>query len=86
MVFSEFWKDPSDKRRILCDDKLKELFEVDSFLGLSMSKFLAAHLIKMEQWVTFMYIKWAPKKWAILRWDEISIHAVVWLLLLSNMS
>ncbi|KAJ6927116.1 hypothetical protein NC651_011253 [Populus alba x Populus x berolinensis] len=25
--------DPADKRRILCDDKLKELFEVDSFNG-----------------------------------------------------
>ncbi|KAJ6936809.1 hypothetical protein NC652_011477 [Populus alba x Populus x berolinensis] len=32
-VFLFFLKDPADKRRILCDDKLKELFEVDSFSG-----------------------------------------------------
>ncbi|XP_025013609.1 ABC transporter F family member 4 isoform X2 [Ricinus communis] len=42
-------QDPSDKRRILCDDKLKELFEVDSFNGFSVSKLLTAHFIKMEQ-------------------------------------
>ncbi|XWS54843.1 hypothetical protein CRYUN_Cryun10bG0124300 [Craigia yunnanensis] len=42
-------QDPSDKRRILCDDKLKELFEVDSFHGFSISKLLTTHFIKMEQ-------------------------------------
>ncbi|PWA49109.1 DEK, C-terminal [Artemisia annua] len=39
-------QDPSDKRRILCDDKLKELFDVDTFIGFSVSKLLAAHFIK----------------------------------------
>ncbi|KAF2316605.1 hypothetical protein GH714_041946 [Hevea brasiliensis] len=42
-------QDPSDKRRIICDEKLKELFEVDSFNGFSVSKLLTAHFIKMEQ-------------------------------------
>ncbi|TYH26206.1 hypothetical protein ES288_A03G232000v1 [Gossypium darwinii] len=42
-------QDPSDKRRILCDDKLKELFEVDSFNGFAMTKLLTTHFIKMEQ-------------------------------------
>ncbi|XP_028102047.1 upstream activation factor subunit spp27-like isoform X4 [Camellia sinensis] len=42
-------QDPSDKRRILCDEKLKELFEVDSFHGFTVSKLLAAHFIKAEQ-------------------------------------
>lgn len=42
-------QDPSDKRRIICDDKLKELFEVDSFHGFSVSKLLTAHFIKNEQ-------------------------------------
>jgi upstream activation factor subunit UAF30 len=39
-------KDPSDKRRVLCDGKLKELFDVDSFNGFTVSKLLAAHFIK----------------------------------------
>ncbi|KAF3438906.1 hypothetical protein FNV43_RR17181 [Rhamnella rubrinervis] len=38
--------DPSDKRRILCDEKLKELFDIDSFRGFNVTKFLAAHFIK----------------------------------------
>ncbi|KAE8668396.1 Protein TRI1 [Hibiscus syriacus] len=42
-------QDPSDKRKILCDDKLKELFEVDSFNGFSMTKLLTTHFIKLEQ-------------------------------------
>lgn len=42
-------QDPSDKRRILCDEKLKELFEVDSFQGFSVSKLLTNHFIKAEQ-------------------------------------
>ncbi|KAI4342358.1 hypothetical protein MLD38_026995 [Melastoma candidum] len=39
-------QDPSDKRRIICDDKLKELFEVDSFQGFSVTKLLTSHFIK----------------------------------------
>ncbi|XP_075674265.1 uncharacterized protein LOC142643493 [Castanea sativa] len=42
-------QDPSDKRRILCDDKLKELFGVDSFNGFTVSKLLTTHFIKTEQ-------------------------------------
>ncbi|OMP01565.1 hypothetical protein COLO4_11723 [Corchorus olitorius] len=42
-------QDPSDKRRIICDDKLKELFEVDSFTGFTISKLLTTHFIKMEE-------------------------------------
>ncbi|XP_048335736.2 protein TRI1 isoform X1 [Ziziphus jujuba] len=42
-------QDPSDKRRILCDEKLKELFDVDSFNGFTVSKFLSAHFIKTGQ-------------------------------------
>ncbi|GMI74542.1 hypothetical protein like AT3G19080 [Hibiscus trionum] len=42
-------QDPSDKRKILCDEKLKELFEVDSFNGFSMTKLLTTHFIKLEQ-------------------------------------
>ncbi|KAK9165279.1 hypothetical protein Scep_000470 [Stephania cephalantha] len=42
-------QDPSDKRRIICDDKLKELFEVDSFHGFTVPKLLSAHFVKSEQ-------------------------------------
>ncbi|KAG2306213.1 hypothetical protein Bca52824_025961 [Brassica carinata] len=42
-------QDPSDKRRIICDEKLKELFEVDSFEDISVSKLLTSHYIKIEQ-------------------------------------
>ncbi|KAK3222771.1 hypothetical protein Dsin_009796 [Dipteronia sinensis] len=39
-------QDPSDKRRILCDEKLKELFDVDSFIGFTVTKLLSAHFLK----------------------------------------
>uniref|UniRef100_A0A7N0UEK0 Uncharacterized protein n=1 Tax=Kalanchoe fedtschenkoi TaxID=63787 RepID=A0A7N0UEK0_KALFE len=42
-------QDPSDKRQITCDEKLKELFEVDSFHGFTVSKLLKAHLTKVER-------------------------------------
>ncbi|WJX60805.1 hypothetical protein P8452_45966 [Trifolium repens] len=42
-------QDPSDKRQILCDEKLKELFQVDSFTGFTVTKLLAPHFIKAEQ-------------------------------------
>ncbi|KAL0535893.1 hypothetical protein IC582_024822 [Cucumis melo] len=42
-------QDPSDKRRIICDERLKELFDVDSFNGFTVSKLLATHFIKMKQ-------------------------------------
>ncbi|KAJ0040045.1 hypothetical protein Pint_28115 [Pistacia integerrima] len=39
-------QDPSDKRTILCDEKLKELFDVDSFHGFTVTKLLAVHFVK----------------------------------------
>ncbi|KAG6421628.1 hypothetical protein SASPL_118185 [Salvia splendens] len=42
-------QDPSDKRQILCDEKLKELFNLDTFCGFTVSKHLTAHFIKTEQ-------------------------------------
>ncbi|GLT39041.1 hypothetical protein SLA2020_132490 [Shorea laevis] len=39
-------QDPSDKRKVICDEKLKELFDVDSFTGFTVSKLLAAHFVK----------------------------------------
>ncbi|KAL4588754.1 hypothetical protein LXL04_001649 [Taraxacum kok-saghyz] len=42
-------QDPSDKRRILCDDKLKELFKADTFIGFTVSKLLSPHFIKLAK-------------------------------------
>ncbi|KAK7367504.1 hypothetical protein VNO80_09516 [Phaseolus coccineus] len=42
-------QDPSNKRQILCDEKLKELFDVDSFNGFTVTKLLAPHFIKTQQ-------------------------------------
>ncbi|KAF5736112.1 upstream activation factor subunit spp27-like [Tripterygium wilfordii] len=39
-------QDPSDKRRIICDEKLKDLFDVESFTGFTVTKLLAAHFSK----------------------------------------
>ncbi|KAI3441363.1 uncharacterized protein J3R85_002645, partial [Psidium guajava] len=39
-------QDPSDKRRVICDERLRELFEVDSFTGFSVSKLLTSHFVK----------------------------------------
>ncbi|KAF5199696.1 Upstream activation factor subunit spp27, partial [Thalictrum thalictroides] len=39
-------QDPSDKKTVICDDKLKELFEVDSFVGFTVPKLLKTHFIK----------------------------------------
>lgn len=39
-------QDPSDKRRIICDEKLKELFDVDTFNGFTVTKLLAVHFLK----------------------------------------
>ncbi|GLU19980.1 hypothetical protein SLE2022_361990 [Rubroshorea leprosula] len=39
-------QDPSDKRKVICDEKLKELFDVDSFTGFTVSKLLASHFVK----------------------------------------
>lgn len=42
-------QDPSDKRKVLCDDKLKELFGLDTFVGFTVLKLLTPHLKKTEQ-------------------------------------
>ncbi|XP_016539640.1 upstream activation factor subunit spp27 isoform X2 [Capsicum annuum] len=39
-------QDPSNKKTIICDERLKELFQVDSFHGFTVSKLLTAHFIK----------------------------------------
>ncbi|KAH9663442.1 swib complex baf60b domain-containing protein [Citrus sinensis] len=39
-------QDPSDKRRIICDEKLKELFDVETFNGFTVTKLLAVHFLK----------------------------------------
>ncbi|OMP02095.1 hypothetical protein COLO4_11352 [Corchorus olitorius] len=39
-------QDPTDKRKVICDEKLKELFDVDNFTGFTVSKLLAAHFVK----------------------------------------
>lgn len=41
-------QDPSDKKTIICDERLKELFQVDSFHGFTVTKLLASHFIKRE--------------------------------------
>ncbi|XP_060217275.1 upstream activation factor subunit spp27-like [Lycium barbarum] len=41
-------QDPSDKKTIICDERLKELFQVDSFHGFTVTKLLTAHFIKKE--------------------------------------
>lgn len=39
-------QDPSDKKTVVCDEKLKELFKVDSFHGFTVSKLLTVHFLK----------------------------------------
>ncbi|XP_057863340.1 upstream activation factor subunit spp27 isoform X1 [Cryptomeria japonica] len=39
-------QDPSDKRRILCDEKLHELFGCDTFIGFGVAKLLSTHFLK----------------------------------------
>lgn len=42
-------KDPFDSGRVISDEKLKELFEVDAFNGLSVTKLLKSHFVKAEK-------------------------------------
>ncbi|XAR73953.1 hypothetical protein NMG60_11008094 [Bertholletia excelsa] len=41
-------QDPADKRRIICDEKLRELFDVESFHGFTVPKLLTTHFVKAE--------------------------------------
>uniref|UniRef100_A0A803KXT2 Uncharacterized protein n=1 Tax=Chenopodium quinoa TaxID=63459 RepID=A0A803KXT2_CHEQI len=40
-------QDPFAKKTVICDEKLKELFNVDSFNGFMVSKLLSAHFLKL---------------------------------------
>lgn len=40
-------QDPYEKKTVICDEKLKELFNVDSFHGFTVSKLLSAHFVKL---------------------------------------
>ncbi|KAL1824340.1 hypothetical protein ACET3Z_011118 [Daucus carota] len=42
-------QDPFDTGRIISDEKLKELFEVDAFNGLAVTKLLKSHFVKAEK-------------------------------------
>ncbi|TVU44860.1 hypothetical protein EJB05_04321, partial [Eragrostis curvula] len=39
-------QDPSDRRKVICDEKLKDLLQVESFTGFTVSKLLAPHFTK----------------------------------------
>lgn len=39
-------QDPSDKRTILCDDKLQDLFGCKTFIGFEVAKLLKEHFVK----------------------------------------
>uniref|UniRef100_A0A453LWB5 DM2 domain-containing protein n=1 Tax=Aegilops tauschii subsp. strangulata TaxID=200361 RepID=A0A453LWB5_AEGTS len=41
-------QDPSDRRKIICDEKLKDLFQVESFTGFTVSKLLNPHFTKAK--------------------------------------
>lgn len=40
--------DPSDERQIICDEKLKELFHVETHRGIGVMELLSPHFIKAE--------------------------------------
>ncbi|XWS29377.1 hypothetical protein CRYUN_Cryun24cG0024300 [Craigia yunnanensis] len=42
-------QDPTDKRKVICDEKLKELFDVETFDGFTVTKLLVAHFLKTRQ-------------------------------------
>lgn len=42
-------QDPFDSGRVISDEKLKELFEVDAFNALSVTKLLKSHFVKAEK-------------------------------------
>lgn len=56
-VVKRFWdyikgnklQDPSDKRNVICDERLKELFQLDSFNGFSVAKLLSPHIMKRKK-------------------------------------
>ncbi|GBG78306.1 hypothetical protein CBR_g26336 [Chara braunii] len=58
-VVKEMWQyiktnnlqDPNDKRKILCDQKLKRLLKCDSFNGFGMTKLLSPHFLKSRLWM-----------------------------------
>lgn len=47
-------QDPSNKRKIICDDALRLVFETDSTDMFKMNKLLAKHIIPLEPSSMFM--------------------------------
>jgi chromatin remodeling complex protein RSC6 len=41
-----FLQDPANKKMIVCDSKLQELFECDTFVGFGITKLLSPHFLK----------------------------------------
>lgn len=39
-------QDPANKKMIVCDDRLQELFGVDTFVGFGITKLLSPHFLK----------------------------------------
>jgi upstream activation factor subunit UAF30 len=39
-------QDPTNKKMIVCDSKLQELFECDTFVGFGLTKLLSPHFLK----------------------------------------
>ncbi|XP_024518379.1 SWI/SNF complex component SNF12 homolog [Selaginella moellendorffii] len=39
-------QDPEDRRRVICDAKLKELLQCESLLGIGITKYLSPHFLK----------------------------------------
>ncbi|USW57969.1 Putative SWIB/MDM2 domain-containing protein [Septoria linicola] len=48
-VKSRDMQDPSDKRQILCDDKMRAVFKADKVHMFTMNKLLAAHLYPVDE-------------------------------------
>eukprot|EP00897_Mesotaenium_endlicherianum_P009937 jgi/Mesen1/8972/ME000056S08376 len=42
-------QDPADRRRVICDEKMKTLFGVEMFNGFGMTKLLTPHFLKSEE-------------------------------------
>lgn len=41
-------QDPSNKKMIVCDEQLQDLFDCDHFVGFDLTKLLTRHFIKPE--------------------------------------
>lgn len=41
-------QDPSNKKMILCDEQLQDLFDCDQFVGFALTKLLTRHFVKSD--------------------------------------